>query len=436
MFFSVLKWTILSIMAGLVIGTATSFFIKILEISTGFTAKFQWYYLLMPLAFFISVVLIKYLAPDAEGHGTEKVIEAIHKKSGNIEPAVVPVKLLATVITLASGGSVGKEGPSAQIGAGIASIMANFFRMDNHDRKKLVICGISAGFAAVFGLPISGAIFGIEILFIGRILYDVLLPSLIAGITSYEVSLFWGIKPLRVAMDYPVVPTKFPYYFAAGLFFGLVSIAFITLLKKMEKFSHGLNIWKPFKGIIGGILMIGLTFIFSKQFLGLGSDPVVSTLNGSQIVWYSFLAKMVFTAVTLSFGGSGGIITPLFFIGITAGSMFANIFHLNNQVFAALGMIGIVAASTNAPITAIIMSAEIFGPTLLLPAAIVATISFLINGHNSVYPSQILAMKKSISLDVETDEEIRRVESKFIPRKGLIYMIYNYIRKLFSPSKN
>ncbi len=122
-------------------------------------------FLLLPAALFLSALLVKYLAPDAEGHGTEKVIEAVHKESGKIKPAVVPVKLVATIVTLALGGSAGKEGPCAQIGAGLASIFADILRFDDHDRKKLVICGISAGFAAVFGTPIAGSIFGVEVLF-------------------------------------------------------------------------------------------------------------------------------------------------------------------------------------------------------------------------------------------------------------------------------
>ena len=145
-------------------------------------------FFLLPVGLFLSVVLTKYLAPDAEGHGTEKVIEAVHKHSGKINAAVVPVKIIATIITLASGGSAGKEGPCAQIGAGLSSIFADLFRFNESERKKLVICGISGGFAAVFGTPIAGAIFGVEVLFAGSILYDVLLPSFISGIMAYQVS--------------------------------------------------------------------------------------------------------------------------------------------------------------------------------------------------------------------------------------------------------
>jgi H+/Cl- antiporter ClcA len=141
-----------------------------------------------------SSYITKYLAPEAEGHGTEKVIEAVHRHDSKIKAIVVPIKLVTTVITLACGGSAGKEGPCAQIGGGLASMVAKMFHFDKADRRKLVICGISAGFASVFGTPIAGAIFGIEVLFIGGIMYEVLLPTFIAGVMSYQVSSSLGIS--------------------------------------------------------------------------------------------------------------------------------------------------------------------------------------------------------------------------------------------------
>lgn len=214
--------------AGVVVGGVTTGFLKLLDwgIATGESSGYLLF--LIPIGLFLSGLIIKYLAPDAEGHGTEKVLEAVHKKYGKIKAAVVPVKAIATIITLATGGSAGKEGPSAQIGAGVTSIMADIFRFSNVDRRKLVICGISAGFAAVFGTPIAGAIFGVEVLFVGNILYSVMLPSFIAGIVSYQVAVALG-------MHYSYHPLYFVPVFSesfllqvilSGVFFGLVSGAF------------------------------------------------------------------------------------------------------------------------------------------------------------------------------------------------------------------
>jgi H+/Cl- antiporter ClcA len=193
LFLSIIKWVFLATIAGLIVGAAVAYFLKLLSWCTGVGAQFPHMFWFLPIALFLSAALVNYLAPDAAGHGTEKVIEAIHKRAGKIPVLVVPVKLIATVLTLATGGSAGKEGPCARIGAGLTSLVSDIFSFDDHDRKKMVICGISASFASVFGTPVAGSIFGVEVLFVGAIMYDVLLPSFIAGLIAFQVSSALGI---------------------------------------------------------------------------------------------------------------------------------------------------------------------------------------------------------------------------------------------------
>ena len=208
LFVSIMKWVLLATLAGIIVGAATTVFLRLLAWLSGISGGHPYYFLLLPGALFVSSLLVKYGAPDAKGHGTEKVIEAVHKCAGKISPLVVPVKLAATLVTLALGGSAGKEGPCAQIGAGLTSVMADLFRFDDEDRKKLVICGISAGFASVFGTPIAGSIFGVEVLFIGAINYDVLLPSFIAGITAYHISSSLGVTYFHQALTFKPLFTE------------------------------------------------------------------------------------------------------------------------------------------------------------------------------------------------------------------------------------
>jgi H+/Cl- antiporter ClcA len=224
LFVSVIKWIVLASCVGVIVGISTYVFLKLLGMGINAAAGYSFYYLAMPFTFLLSVFLVRYLAPGAEGHGTEKVIQAVHERSGKINIMVVPVKLAATIITIAAGGSAGKEGPCAQIGAGLASGLASLMRFDDQDRKKLVICGISAGFSTVFGTPIAGAIFGVEVLFIGGLLYEVLLPSFVAGIVGYQVASALGVAYFHNELAF--VPTFSSFFFIkvclSGIFLGSV----------------------------------------------------------------------------------------------------------------------------------------------------------------------------------------------------------------------
>ena len=419
LFISICKWCVLATVIGICIGLATAVFLKALNYSIALTGRTPYYFLLLPVALFVSSTLTKYLASDAKGHGTAMIIEALHKRSGKIRPSTVLVKLVAALITIAAGGSAGKEEPGAQIGAGISSLFADLFKFDDHDRRKLVICGVSAGFASVFGTPIAGAIFGVEVLFIGSLLYDVLLPAFIAGIVSYQMSAFLGITYFHTPLQF--VPVFSAFFLAkvilAGIFFGLVSLFLIEFHNFIKKVSERLHIWAPYKGIIGGVALALLTLIFTTQYLGLGLDTIQATLQGQNTVWYAFVLKTVFTSITFGFGGGGGIITPIFFIGATAGALFAQILSVNSATFAVIGLVSVLAGAANTPIAASIMAVEIAGPAVAPYAAIACVVSYIMSGHRSIYPSQVLATQKSRTIQVQIGQEVKSCEQTVRPRE-------------------
>lgn len=420
-FMSVTKWLVLSSAVGMIIGASVTLFLKILQFSEESQRLFPFnYYYVLPFALVLTVWIVKKFAPDAEGHGTEKVIEAVHKKEGKIEIAVIPVKLLATVLTVFAGGSVGKEGPGAQIGAGMASVVSDFFRFSKEDRKKLVICGIGAGFASVFGTPIAGAIFGLEVLVIGIIRYEVLLPSFIAGFAAFSTAQYLGIEysyfdirfHQHIELDLPLIIEVI----VAGLFFGLISDVTITSLKRIGRTVEKIRLNSYIKAFGGGVVLILLSFVVGEQYFGLGLGTINNILQpnpslSSDIPWYSFLIKTVFTSITLGVGGSGGIVTPIFYIGATSGHWFGTLMGDNHiAFFGALGFVSVLAGTTNAPIAATIMAMELFGLEVAHYAALSIVVSFLITGHRSVFASQLLAMKKSNTLKIEMGEEIGQTQ--------------------------
>jgi len=419
LFASVAKWLFLSTIIGLVVGAGVSLFLKIIEYFIDHRSDLPFhYYFLLPIALFLSVYLVKKFAPDAEGHGTEKVIQAIHEKNGKIDVLVIPVKVLATIITIAAGGSVGKEGPSAQIGAGVASVFATFLRFSDEDRKAIVICGISAGFAAVFGTPIAGAVFGVEVLIVGTILYSVLLPSFIAGFASFLISQTMGTPYISFHIDYMprygLDETLFLKVVVAGVIFGLISDLTITFVHAAGKYIKKELVMNYIeKSIIGGLFLIGLALLFGDQYLGLGMQQISNSINnptGGGVHWYDFLLKILFTGLSLGFGGSGGVITPLFFIGSTSGNAIGSMLNGNLQFFAAIGLVSVIAGAANTPIAAAIMALELFGIHVANYAAISAIIAYLITGHRSIYPSQILAFKKSQYLEVPTGRDMEHTK--------------------------
>ncbi len=431
---SIFKWFFLANLVGAIIGVSTSFFLYILNYTTNQVDGLSYGFLLLPFALFFSSLITEKLAPEAKGHGTEKVIEAVHQKAGRIKPMVVPIKMFTTVITLAAGGSAGKEGPCAQIGAGLASTLSDVLRFTNVDRKKLVICGISAGFASVFGTPIAGAIFGIEVLFVGAMMYDVLLPSFIAGVMSYQVSSALGAQyfyhPITFMPDFS--ETFFIKVLLSGILFGLCSLLLIECMVFFKKIAGKIPLWAPLKGFLAGIVLILLSIVFTTDFLGLGLETIEGTLQGGNVLWYAFAVKILFTCITLTFGGSGGIVTPVFFIGATCGSVVGVMMGVDPATFAAIGMVALLAGAANTPIAGSILAVELFGPTVAPYAATACVTSFLMTGHRSVYPSQVFAIMKSGSFRKHIGKEVEEMEAEFRLRRGsLISTVLSYVKRRF-----
>jgi H+/Cl- antiporter ClcA len=425
LFISTLKWALLGAGAGVCVGLSTRVFLWSLARSAEWAAALTFdrfpVFVLLPLALPLSVWIIRTFAADARGHGTEAVIAAVHRQSGRVDWQVAPVKLAATVVTLAFGGSVGKEGPAAQIGAALTSAFADLLRLGDEDRRRLVICGISAGFAAIFGTPVSGALFGIEVLYLGRIDYSVIFPALVAGIVGH---LACGVRP-----PFPAVAATFADVsqvrtilttLAAGAMFGLVALMLIESLRFCERALRRFERRPYLLAAAGGVALVLLYAAVGDTYAGLGTDTIQGVLAGTAtVVPAAFLFKIAATSITLESGGSGGIVTPIFFLGTASGAALAPLFGVPSAFLGAVGLVAVLGAAANTPIAAAVMAMELLPAPESVYAALAASTAFLIVGHRSVYASQKLGLSKSAGLDIELGGSVGDVtRSSVRVRKG------------------
>ncbi|AUD05908.1 chloride channel protein [Spirosoma pollinicola] len=433
LFFTVLKWLFISSLIGCLTGFAASGFISFIHYIIDQSNQYKNVFYLLPLSFFLANLLSQFVLK--KHLGTDTLIAAINKNYGKLESSFIPTKVINVVLILATGGSAGKESPCAQIGAGIGSMCANLFRVDNIDRRKMVLCGFCAGFACVFGAPIAGAIFGIEVLAVGVIFYDVLLPAFVASITAYQVSSALGVTFFYYPLKF--VPAFGQGFFiqllTGGIFFGLCAYVLIRAIQQSAAFTNALPLWRPWKGLLGGLLLVGLTILFSRDYLGLGLNLLEGSIKGLHVNWYTFLLKALFTIITLSISRSGSVITPVLFIGATAGSYFADLVGADQSTFAAIGFVSILAGTTNTPIASSILAIELFGATIAPYAAVSCVISFVMSGHRSLYTSQVLSISKSNALPTELGKEISEMSN---PGKIPDIRFPDWLKKLLPASRN
>lgn len=440
---NIIKWFIWATCIGVIVGTLDAIFLKALDSAIAWRNQIPYFYVCLPLALYVVAILSRKVAVRHKDYSTDAVL----KKINNYKPIsfISILKGFAlSIVTMATGGSAGKEAPCADVGAGISSILSRLLHLRVEDQRKMMICGVSAGFAGVFGVPISGALFGLEVLWVGHIFYEVMFPALVAGITAFEVTSFLGVNYIYHPLHFvPVFSEKFFLkMIIAGMCFGLISILFIEIFKFMRVLFRYLtqrtNLFVTC--VLGGVLLIAIGYATSPMYLGLGSAGINGALSGASLPSpFGFLYKIITTSITFAAGGIGGVVTPIFFVGAQAGAMLADFIHVDPATMAALGLVSVLAGAANTPLAASIMAIELFGPAIAPYAAVSCVISFLITGQQSMYPSQRISWDSGKSLPPPTasDHWGRRATDR-VPvrtRKILIRQIWRQLTRHLVPQR-
>lgn len=418
------KWLAIVVPMAAVVGSAVALFLWLLDLATNTRHGHPWLLYLLPLAGVAIALMYHHLGRESEA-GNNLIMEQIHEPGGGVPWRMAPLVLVGTVVTHLFGGSAGREGTAVQMGGSLAQLFARPLRLSRDDVRVLLSCGVAAGFGAVFGTPLAGAIFALEVVAIGRMRYEALIPCLMASLLGDATCTWWGIGHTHYEVALPEGLAALPFVrpdlatigtvILCGILFGLASVLFAELSHGLSAFMRRVVRLYWLRPVIGGVLVIALTWIVgTRAYLGLGVYPppgetisIVGAFQADGVTPWSWLWKLLFTVVTLSCGFKGGEVTPLFFIGAALGHTLGNLFGLPVDLMAALGFVAVFAGATNTPLACTIMGVELFGAAWLPHLAIACFVAYLFSGHSGIYGSQRLGGGKW-PLRLEHDEHTIR----------------------------
>jgi len=405
-----IKWGLLGSAVGVLAGTASAVFLLSLTWATNFRLANPDILFLLPVGGFV-IGWIYYRFAGSASKGNNLVIEEIHTNQSLIPLRMAPLVLFGTVVTHLFGGSAGREGTAIQMGASLADSLRRALHLSPQDRRLMIMAGISGGFGSVFGTPVAGFVFGMEVQSVGRIRYEGIIPCLVAAVVGDLVTRAWGVTHTKypILANVEIDPLLLLKVALAGIAFGLCSILFVELIHRIKHWQSRWIKYPPLRSFVGGVVIIVLTLLIgSRDYLGLSLPLIQQSVNGTGVVTFAFLLKLVFTAITLGSGFMGGEVTPLFVIGSTLGYTLGLLLGVNPAFMASIGFVAVFAGASNTPLACSLMALELFGVGggSALYIIVGCVIAYLASGHRGIYTTQIVNAPKSFGVDVLADEPL------------------------------
>ena len=397
-FFLSLKWISICALVGIFSGSASAFFLVALEWITQFREHTNWVIWLMPIGG-LSIGLVYHYFGKEVVKGNNLLLEEYENPQKTIPLKMVPLVLFGTLITHLFGGSAGREGTAVQMGGAIADQFSRLSsraqsrdKLNNSDRKTLIIIGISAGFASIFGTPLAGALFALEVLYFSKITYKSIILSFLTAYVAYFTVEFWQVKHTYYYI--PVIPEitliNFGWIIIVGILFGLTSMLFSRTTHFWGNLFSKTIKYPPLRPFTGGIVLaVAFYFIGTTKYIGLGIPEIVDSFSVPNAS-YDFLLKILFTGFTLGAGFKGGEVTPLFFVGATLGSALSLIVPLPIALLAGMGFVAVFSGATHTPIACTIMGMELFGIESGVFIGIACLVAYFSSGSVGVYHAQIV----------------------------------------------
>ena len=387
---TLMRWGSLSTLVGVVAGLGSAGFLVALAGVTTLHQTYPWLLAGLPLAGALIAWLYAGYGKPAIG-GNNLILERVHEPDAHGVPLrMFPVVLVGTLLTHLCGGSAGREGTAVQMGGSLAGSLGRLMRLSPSETRVLLMAGISAGFGSVFGTPIAGAVFGMEVVLLGVIRYDALLPCLIAALVGDTVVRRLGVPHSH----YPVTaialtPLLVLQISAAGVLFGWTSAVFAELVHGVTAGAKRLVPHPIVRTSLGGCLLVGLTVVLGPRiYSGLSLPLLAQAFTPLGVPTFAFALKLILTALTLGVGFKGGEVTPLFVIGATLGVTLGRWWGVPTDVMAALGFLAVFAAAANTPLACVLMGVELFGSDLLVPMTIAVVVAYIASGHRGIYAAQ------------------------------------------------